>query len=59
MPITYFAMLASTLAIAGVPFFAGFYSKDAILGRTLARAHLSEGNGGIGSRSYSWHPPRR
>ena len=43
MPITYFAMLASTLAIAGVPFFAGFYSKDAILGRALARAHLSEG----------------
>lgn len=38
MPITYLTMLASTLAIAGVPLFAGFYSKDAILAHALARA---------------------
>ena len=31
MPITYWSMLVSTLAIAGVPLFSGFLSKDAIL----------------------------
>ncbi len=31
MPITFACMLACTLAIAGVPFFSGFYSKDLIL----------------------------
>ncbi len=35
MPITYLTMLASTLAIAGVPLFSGFYSKDAIVAATL------------------------
>ena len=30
MPITHIAMLVSTLAIAGVPFFSGFLSKDGI-----------------------------
>lgn len=38
MPITYATMLASTLAIAGVPLFAGFYSKDAILASTLEKS---------------------
>ena len=38
MPITYWAMLVSTLAIAGVPLFSGFLSKDAILAGTLAFA---------------------
>ncbi|MGH7151422.1 MAG: NADH-quinone oxidoreductase subunit L, partial [Planctomycetota bacterium] len=38
MPITYGTMLVSTLAIAGVPPFAGFYSKDAILSSSLAHA---------------------
>ncbi len=38
MPITYGTMLVSTLAIAGVPLFAGFYSKDAILASTLVQA---------------------
>ena len=34
MPITFWSMTISTLAIAGVPFFSGFLSKDAILGGT-------------------------
>ena len=38
MPTTYYAMLISTLAIAGVPLFSGFLSKDAILAGTLAFA---------------------
>tara|TARA_Y100000590_G_scaffold470562_1_gene666365 strand:- start:10579 stop:12627 length:2049 start_codon:yes stop_codon:yes gene_type:complete len=38
MPVTYWAMLISTLAIAGVPLFSGFLSKDAILAGTLAFA---------------------
>jgi NADH-quinone oxidoreductase subunit L len=31
MPITFACMLASTIAIAGIPFFSGFYSKDMII----------------------------
>ncbi|HTU34172.1 MAG TPA: NADH-quinone oxidoreductase subunit L [Candidatus Acidoferrum sp.] len=31
IPITYWTMLAATLAIAGIPGFAGFFSKDEIL----------------------------
>jgi NADH-quinone oxidoreductase subunit L len=38
LPVTYLTMLVSTLAISGVPLFAGFYSKDAILAQALARA---------------------
>ena len=38
MPVTYYSMLISTLAIAGVPLFSGFLSKDAILAGTLAFA---------------------
>ena len=36
MPITYWSMLISTMAIAGVPLFSGFLSKDAILAGTLS-----------------------
>jgi NADH-quinone oxidoreductase subunit L len=32
-PVTYWTFLAGTLAIAGAPFFSGFYSKDSILAR--------------------------
>ena len=35
MPVTFVTFLVATLAISGVPFFSGFYSKDAILGETL------------------------
>jgi NADH-quinone oxidoreductase subunit L len=36
MPKTHFTMLLATLAIAGVPLFAGFYSKDEILAGAFA-----------------------
>ena len=38
MPITYWSMLISTMAIAGIPLFSGFLSKDAILAGTLSFA---------------------
>ena len=36
MPITYWTFLVATLAIAGIPPFAGFFSKDEILGKAFA-----------------------
>ncbi len=41
MPITFILMWIATLAIAGIPPFAGFFSKDEILGSVFARAHGS------------------
>jgi len=41
IPVTYWTMLIATLAIAGIPGFAGFFSKDAIL---EAAKSASEGN---------------
>jgi NADH-quinone oxidoreductase subunit L len=41
MPITHMTMLISTLAIAGIPIFAGFFSKDEI----LLSAYLGETRG--------------
>jgi NADH-quinone oxidoreductase subunit L len=38
MPITFVLMWIATLAIAGVPPFSGFFSKDGILGAVFARA---------------------
>ncbi len=35
MPITFWTFIIATLAIAGVPFFSGFYSKDMILAAAL------------------------
>ena len=35
MPVTFGLMLIATLAIAGIPPFSGFFSKDEILGRGL------------------------
>jgi len=40
MPITAFTMLAGVLAIAGVPTFSGWYSKDAVLGAALEFANF-------------------
>jgi NADH-quinone oxidoreductase subunit L len=41
MPATWILMWIATLAIAGVPFFSGFFSKDEILGAAFSRAHES------------------
>jgi NADH-quinone oxidoreductase subunit L len=41
MPTTWILMWTATLAIAGVPLFSGFFSKDEILGATFARARES------------------
>jgi proton-translocating NADH-quinone oxidoreductase chain L len=41
MPTTGYCMLVGTLAISGVPFFSGFYSKDAILAASIAKVHES------------------
>ncbi len=38
LPYTFFAMLICSLAIAGVPLFSGFVSKDRILGEALVMA---------------------
>jgi NADH-quinone oxidoreductase subunit L len=36
MPTTYWTFVAATLAIAGIPLFAGFFSKDEILAKVFA-----------------------
>jgi NADH-quinone oxidoreductase subunit L len=43
MPTTYWTFLVATLALAGIPVFAGFFSKDEILGKVF-----SAGHGGMG-----------
>jgi NADH-quinone oxidoreductase subunit L len=40
LPITYITFLVGTLAISGIPPFAGFFSKDAILAAVYARSPL-------------------
>lgn len=40
MPVTYWTFLVGTLAIAGVPGLAGFFSKDLILASTFAEGHI-------------------
>lgn len=47
MRVTAITMLLGTLAIAGCPFFSGFYSKDAILGNALHFAIHQPGPGGL------------
>ena len=39
MPVTFLTFLAGTLALAGVPPFSGFYSKDSILGLAWGQSH--------------------
>jgi NADH-quinone oxidoreductase subunit L len=36
LPVTYWTFMAATLAISGIPFFSGFFSKDEILGKVFA-----------------------
>jgi len=36
LPVTFYTMWMGALALAGVPFFSGFFSKDAILWKTFA-----------------------
>ena len=43
VPVTYVMMWVGSLALAGFPFFAGFYSKDMILEAAFA-AHTNAGN---------------
>jgi len=48
MPITYITMLLAALALAGVPPFAGFFSKDLIIEATMVR-EFSEGLEWVGT----------
>jgi len=41
MPITYFTFLTATLAISGIPFFSGFFSKDEILWKAFSDGGFS------------------
>ena len=41
MPWTFWTMFAATCAISGIPFFAGFYSKDEILWQAFSSPHGS------------------
>jgi NADH-quinone oxidoreductase subunit L len=43
IPITYWTFLIATIAIAGFPPFAGFFSKDEILGSVLSSPYLPAG----------------
>ena len=40
MPWTYITMVIGSLALAGIPIFAGFFSKDEILGEAFNRGYL-------------------
>ena len=41
IPVTYWTMLIGTLAIAGIPGFAGFFSKDEILEAAHSGPHAN------------------
>ncbi len=49
MPVTYWTMLIGALALAGVPPFAGFWSKDEILVEAFHRDRLLFGLGALGA----------
>lgn len=44
MPVTFVGYFIATMALAGLPFFSGFMSKDAILAGTLGWASLQSGS---------------
>src|SRR5690606_9396871 len=61
IPFTYSMMWVGSLALAGIPFFSGFYSKDAILVATFAEgSDISLSLFGVGlfvafmTALYSW-----
>ncbi len=39
MPVTYITFFVATLAISGIPFFSGFFSKDEILWSAFSKGH--------------------
>lgn len=43
LPVTHWTFLCGALALAGVPIFSGFWSKDEILGAALAASHGTYG----------------
>jgi NADH-quinone oxidoreductase subunit L len=47
MPVTAFTYLMSCFAIAGYPFFSGFFSKDEILWKAFSTGNLAYGSGGF------------
>jgi NADH-quinone oxidoreductase subunit L len=44
LPVTYWTFLIGAIAIAGVPLFSGFFSKDEILYKTFAGTEVQHGN---------------
>ena len=48
MPVTSWTFLMGCLAISGIPFFSGFFSKDAILWGALSNAHIFSVEGVLG-----------
>ncbi len=52
LPVTWALMWIATLAIAGIPLFAGFFSKDEILGTVFERAQGST----LGEATWLGHP---
>lgn len=49
LPLTFATMAIGWLAISGVPLFAGFYSKEAILHSALSSAHAELGGASVGA----------
>ena len=49
MPVTYMTMLIGTIAIAGIPPFSGFFSKDEILANAFVASPILWGLGFIGA----------
>ncbi|RYG88619.1 NADH-quinone oxidoreductase subunit L [bacterium] len=48
LPVTFFTMLLGTLAISGVPIWAGFYSKEAAIGGAMAGDRAIVGGVNVG-----------
>jgi NADH-quinone oxidoreductase subunit L len=55
IPITYWTFLLATIAIAGLPPFAGFFSKDEILAHVYAHSPILWGFGILGSMMTAFY----